>query len=90
MNSELYAFVAGYPMSAFKIAHYASTDKLVKTTLSTNPHHWKMTEFSVCHVADKIILSGGFVDKRHSAQTSLFDVLTDMWEQKSSCPDLNQ
>ena len=37
--NELYAFKAGSPVSAYKIADFTSSENLVKTTLPTLPRH---------------------------------------------------
>ena len=39
VGTKLYAFKAGSPVSAYKIADFTSSENLVKTTLPTLPRH---------------------------------------------------
>ena len=90
VEKDLYAFKRGWPVSAYKIADFTSTDRLV-TDLSTLPHHEKLSYFSVSYwaAAGSIILTGGCnSDFELTAQTSLLDLQTGQWEQRSF-PTLN-
>ena len=90
--NELYVFNYGFSVSAYKIADFTSTDRLV-IDLSTLPRSEELDGFAVSFwaAAGSIILTGGYCgrsDEKFSAQTFLLAVQTGQWEQRSF-PDLN-
>jgi len=92
VKKDLYAFKFASPVSAYKIADFTSTDRLV-TDLSTLPRSEGLEGFAVSFwaAAGSIILTGGYCgrsDEKFSAQTFLLAVQTGQWEQRSF-PDLN-
>ena len=94
VKKELYAFKESRSItesvSVYKISHFTSTDRLIKTTLSPFPYKGRLQSFSVCYWAGNIVLTGGdYAKKFASAQMYLMDLQSDRWQQ-SSLPDLNQ
>ena len=61
VKSVMYVFKATYPVSAYKIANFTCSERLVKTTLSNLPINQKLEWFSICYWAsgDSIVLTGG-------------------------------
>ena len=81
VKKVLYAFKSGNPVSGFKYTDFTSSDKLVKTALSTLPHNELLEFFSVSKLTGCIVLTGGS-DKqfRNSAKTYLMDLQRDRWQ----------
>ena len=77
----MYAFKEGSPVSVCKYEDWARTEHLVKTALSTLPRNEYLQEFSICHVAGKIVLTGGVDEERKNfaAQTFVMDLATERW-----------
>ena len=80
VGKELYAFKYGNPVSVEKYIDFTSNENLVKTTLSNLPRNEHLFDFSLCHVAGNIVLTGGR-DKQmvRSAQTYLMVLQTSRW-----------
>ena len=72
-----------------KYTNFTNNENLVKTTLSKLPRNDHLPNFSLCHVARNIVLTGGYdSDYEATAQTFLLAMQTGQWEQGSN-PDLN-
>ena len=82
VKKDLYAFKEGSPVSAYKIADFTSTDRLV-IILSTLHHEEELQCFAVSYWAagGSIILTGGRdIDYSTTAQTLLLAVPTGQWQ----------
>ena len=64
VKNKLYTFQFGSPVSACKYTDFTSPFNLVKTALSTLPRNEYLQDFSLCHVAGRIVLTGG-VDEEY-------------------------
>ena len=86
VNKELYVFTGGKPVSVYKVAHFNSSENLVKIALPALSCNDFLDNFAVSFVAGNIYLTGGYDGLGwdvFSVQTYLMDVQTDKWLQKS-------
>ena len=80
VRKKMYTFKFGSPVSVCKYEDWTRTEHLVKTALSTLPRNEYLQDFSICHVAGKIVLTGGLDEEGdESAQTFVMDLATDRW-----------
>ena len=81
IRKKMYAFKFGSPVSVCKYEDWTRTEHLVKTALSTLPRNEYLQIFSICHVAGKIVLTGGVDEKftNFAAQTFVMDLATEKW-----------
>jgi len=87
IRKKMYAFKFGSPVSVCKYEDWTRTEHLVKTALSTLPRNEYLQIFSICHVAGKIVLTGGKGEDEDeeeyrdnfAAQTFVMDLATERW-----------
>ena len=60
VNKALVVFKPGFPVTAYAFTGFEDPANTIKTTLNNLPYHDHLDSFSVCNLANRmIILSGG-------------------------------